>query len=138
VRGLKLLVVDADAPLGRRLVNEALLRGHTVLATVSDPAATFSPTVRVLTGPDEGGEVDVVLASGAAPAAGARAIVVGGAPGDGVTAVLPTVDPVPGTRTGRYGAAREGVLSLEDLAVAVLDEVDRPAHEDDVLVVGPA
>lgn len=138
--GLRLLVVGGDRPLGRRVINEALLRGHTVVATVLDDGVKFSPTVRVLTDPGEAGEVDAAVAfDGAPPKDVPRALVVDGVPGDGVTAVLVVVDPVPGTRTGRYShERREGELSLEDLAVAICDELDRRACEDDVLVVGPA
>jgi putative NADH-flavin reductase len=140
VLGLRVLVVEADGPLGRRVVNEALLRGHTVLATVLDPEARFSPTVRVLTDPGDAGDLDAVVTSGDAPEVpAARALVVGGMPDEGVTAVLPAAEPVPGSRTGRYShERREGELSLEDLAVAICDELDRRAFEDDVLVVGPA
>lgn len=137
MRGLRILVTGADAPLGKRLVNEALLRGHTVVATVADPEVRFSPTVRTRTAGDgEGFDVEVA-ATGQAAGGAERTIVVDGPPEEDVVVVLPTVEPGPGSRTGRYGRAREGVLTLEDLAVAVLDEVDRPSGED-VLAVGPA
>ncbi|MGL4285564.1 MAG: NAD(P)-dependent oxidoreductase [Phreatobacter sp.] len=64
----------------------------------------------------------------------------------GAGSVAPAVDwtylsqpalPQPGTRTGRYrlgkdellvDAAGHSAISMEDLAVALLDEAERPAH----------
>ncbi len=204
---LRIAVIGAAGNVGRRVVAEALARGHEVTAVVRHEARfhELPPTVRARTG--DAGDVDsvaaisagqdVVIASTRPPAgteseaskitrrliAGVRKsrvrlIVVGGAatltvPGAAGLTVLedprylppqaravarasadqyevylsesevdwaylsPPADLVPGIRTGSYRLGTDELLvdadgnstiSMEDLAVAVLDEVEYPAN----------
>ncbi|MET9497981.1 NAD(P)H-binding protein [Streptomyces sp. NPDC006552] len=204
---MHITVFGAAGSVGRRVVAEALRRGHRVAAVVRDPAraaglpagalprtgdaadprsvaalAAGQELVISATRPPGGREPELAAAARALltglHGTGVRLLLVGGAagltvPGTGGLTVVdapgfpPALRPIalacneqldvcrttghevdwaylapaarlePGKRTGRYrlgadtlvvDAEGNSVLSMEDLAVALLDEAERPAH----------
>ncbi|MFI7382673.1 NAD(P)-dependent oxidoreductase [Streptomyces sp. NPDC049813] len=204
---MNITVFGAAGSVGRRVVAEALARGHQVTAVVRDPArATGLPGAASLrtgdaadprsvaeraagqdlvisaTRPPNGREPELAAVAQALLAGlhgtGVRLLLVGGAaglmvPGTGGTTVVdapgfpaalrpialacaaqfdvcratghdvdwaylaPAAVLEPGERTGRYrlgtdtlvvDAEGASALSMEDLAVALIDEAERPAH----------
>lgn len=211
---MRITVIGAAGSVGRRVVDEALSRGHDVTAVVRDPARHELPAaanpragdagsvddvirlsaaqdvVIAATRPPPGSESELVtttkaLLTGLA-GTGVRLLVSGGAgsltvPGAGGATVIddptflapayrdlaqacidqleachaePGVDwaylspPAllePGERTGTYrlgtdelllDAGGTSTISIEDLAVALLDEAERPKHHQTRFTVG--
>ncbi|MER7506045.1 NAD(P)-dependent oxidoreductase [Nonomuraea pusilla] len=199
---MRITVFGAAGGVGRRVLAEAVDRGHDVTAVVRDPArrpglpgrvvagdaAAVEDVVRLSAGQDvvisatrpaPGHEQDLVTTAEALLAGlartGVRLLLVGGAgsltvPGGGALVDTPDFPPdwrpialacgdqldacradtavdwaylsppallEPGVRTGRYRLGRDELLtdasgrseiSMEDLAVALLDEAERPRH----------
>jgi len=209
---MKIVLFGATGNVGRRIVSEALSRGHEVVGVVRDPAAVKSPSprVRLLMGDatqassvaevTAGADAVVsaisprpnprglpapslvdnarALIAGLPRASVKRVLVVGGAgslqvaPGQALvdqagfpeaykaealnarealevwkslgseagldwTCLSPAIEIAPGERTGKYRTSDDSVLwdaagksfiTFEDFAVAVLDELEEPAH----------
>ncbi len=207
---MRITVFGAAGNVGRRVVAEALSRGHQVTAVVRDPARFAGPPATVRRGdardladvaelsagqdvvigavrPAPGSESDLVTAAKALLAGtAARLLLVGGAatltvPGTGGRTVLddsrylsPDYRPIalacagqlaacraetgtdwaylspaaslePGVRTGTYRLGKDelvvdaqgrSAISMEDLAVALLDEAENPRHHRTRFTVG--
>ncbi len=204
---MRIVVLGATGNVGRRVVAEALSRGHDVTAVVRDPDKLEALPANVIARIGDAGDVDDVAALSAeqdvvinatrpppgrekeitattqslmdgVARAGVRLLVVGGAatlkvPGTGGRTVLdetrflpesarhigqssakqfavcsaedrvdwaylsPPANLAPGERTGKYRLGRDELLldgvgnskiSMEDLAVVLLDEAERPQH----------
>jgi putative NADH-flavin reductase len=110
---MKIVLFGVTGNVGRRVATEALRRGHEVVGVVRDPEAVQSPDPQVRRfWRAEGSGLDWTFLS-------------------------PAAEIVPGERTGRYrttgdqlltDASGRSLISFEDYAVAVLDELEHPQH----------
>jgi hypothetical protein len=177
---MKIVVFGATGNVGRRIVAEALRRGHEVVGVVRDPDAAVSaisprPNSRGLPAPRLADNARALI-EGLRKAGVKRVVFIGGAsslevapgeqlldqpgfPGaykaeaeegrdalriwrgeaDGLewTYLSPAAEIGPGERTGRYrttddrlllDASGKSFITYEDLAAAVLDELEQPKH----------
>ena len=144
---MKITVLGAAGNAGSRVVTEALSRGHEVTAVVRNSSSSNNlPTgVKVLTGdagnaedvakmsagqdvvissirPDPGNKSETVATTNALmdglTQTGVRLLIIGGA----------STLTVPGTDDLLLDEEGNSTISMEDLAVALVDEAERPKH----------
>jgi putative NADH-flavin reductase len=160
---MRITVFGAAGNVGSRVVTEALARGHQVTAVVRDPARLGdlpgAADVRVGDASDiedvaalSVGQDVVISATRPAPGregqivATTRALLAGlGRTGVDWAYLSPPALLEPGERTGGYrlgadellvDAEGNSAISMEDVAVALLDEAERPKHHRTRFTVG--